>query len=795
MGNLPRLSIALAVEAQHEDAPSRPLLALTLASLREQIAETALDAEILVAVWGGRADAPSLDREAVWPVPLNGLDLRIVTVPDEVIVGHVPESQRHARFSLRALNVAIRRARAPHILCLQPGVVLSPGLLDAVVAEADAAGALCFSRTAHLPASALPGWPDPGDGAMHLQGLASALALDGRHHLRRFHETHRDASSRGYLYGAMRMVSARRFMLAPAKVLHALRGLPEWELRVENLGFMTMFQAFNHGIPVRFLSPDKAHWQVGAGQAKEILDPLDALELCATTADGSRLPLHIGYSARGWPTVNHAIDAFAWLRRNGYFDDVRIERCFVQNGDGGPFDIVAHGVVGQFPATLQANDADWGLGSLQLPETRPQVHAAPKGKCTVRYSGDSTPLPDCKDLEHVLSLPVAQLFATGRSGTTVLHAHLDGHPEVLHIPYAFFFPRLLRAGQERYDPVAACERVLTEHWAAPLFDTAVSPHTGGRLGADCRTMVRVDRRAFRQAVRAIAGSAPMTARELFCTFHLAYAWCLGADPKTARVLFHHLHHGDWLFPDQLIETANIDPVRPAECARPFPADLYVVPIRHPVSALISYKHFADTVGSTPEERADLHERYLRLLVQDWVRNDLLRRRSDSVLFLQLEEVKRDTPRAVQELCQRLGIDPTHPALGSMTFYGLPWHGDPYGKPSTGLRAEPSDSHADAADRAFLLALVGDLAEQQGYPLGCPAFSPEAALAAVQSSFEAPGPRWEDRIAHAGRHRQSRLAFAQAIIAQRSALAGLAGSIPNSQQLGPIGSPGLRESGR
>ncbi|PGH59308.1 hypothetical protein CRT60_01370 [Azospirillum palustre] len=785
MGNLPRLSIALAIEAQNEDAASRPLLALTLASLREQIAESELDAEILVAVWGGRADAFGLDREAVWPASLDGLDLRIVTVPDEVIAEYVPESQRHARFSLRALNVAIRRARAPRILCLLPGVVLSPGLLDAVVAGAD--DELCFSRTAHLPASSLPGWPDAGEGAMHLQGLASALALDGRHHLRRFHETHRDASRRGYLYGAMRMVSARRFMLAPTKVFHTLRGLPEWELRVENLGFMTMFQAFNHGIPVRFLSPDKAHWQVGAGTAKETPDPLDALELCATAADGSRMPLHIGYSARGWPTVNHAIDAFAWLRRNGYFDDVRIERCFAQNGDGGPFDILARGVAGQFPATLQANDADWGLGSLQLPETKPQVHAALKGRSTVRYSGGSTPLPGRKDLEHVLSLPVAQLFATGRSGTTVLHAHLDGHPEVLHIPYAFFFPRLLRAGQERYDPIAACERVLTEHWAAPLFDTAVSPHTGGRLGADCRTVVRVDRRTFRQAVRAIAGSAPMTERELFCTFHLAYAWCLGSDPKSAKVLLHHLHHGDWLFPDRLIETANINPLRSRECAYPFPADSYVVPVRHPVSALISYKHFADAVGHTPEERAELHERYLRLLVQDWVRTDILRRQSTPVLFLQLEAVKRDTPRAVQDLCRHLGIDPTHPALGSMTFYGLPWHGDPYGKPSTGLRAEPSDSQADAVDIAFLLALIGDLAEQQGYPLGCSAFSPELALATVRSSFDVPGPRWGDRVPYAEKHREARIAFAQAIIAQRSALAGGAGLSPIGQNPDPIGS--------
>ena len=57
----------------------------------------------------------------------------------------------------------------------------------------------------------------------------------------------------------------------------------------------------------------------------------------------------------------------------------------------------------------------------------------------VRLPTGSRPLPGPDTLEHVLVCPIAQLIVAGRSGSALIHAYLDGHPEVLHIPHTFKF--------------------------------------------------------------------------------------------------------------------------------------------------------------------------------------------------------------------------------------------------------------------------------------------------------------------------------------------------------------------
>ena len=80
---------------------------------------------------------------------------------------------------------------------------------------------------------------------------------------------------------------------------------------------------------------------------------------------------------------------------------------------------------------------------------------------------------------------------------------------------------------------------------------------------------------------------------------LAYGWAIGQDLQRVKVLFHHVHHGDWLWPDRLIDRSNCQPapLRPPHAV--LRADRYVVSVCHPDQALNSIVRFVAQLGLDP----------------------------------------------------------------------------------------------------------------------------------------------------------------------------------------------------
>ena len=176
----------------------------------------------------------------------------------------------------------------------------------------------------------------------------------------------------------------------------------------------------------------------------------------------------------------------------------------------------------------------------------------------VRFPTASRPLPGPDTLEHVLACPMAQLIVAGRSGSVLIHAYLDGHPQVLHIPHTFKFFDFVAVNPDLLvlDAATVCRRFVESPLTHFLFDSAKSVIIGGRLGREVNVFVEVDRQRFCEAFVSLMRGASSTHRSVFCGLVAAFGWCTGQEPTRATVLLHHLHHGDWLFPDVLIDRSN-----------------------------------------------------------------------------------------------------------------------------------------------------------------------------------------------------------------------------------------------
>lgn len=341
------------------------------------------------------------------------------------------------------------------------------------------------------------------------------------------------------------------------------------------------------------------------------------------------------------------------------------------------------------------------------------------------------------DLEAVSALPLVQLFATGRSGSMLVHSFLDGHPELLHVPQPFKFYDFVadNPGLTAVPKPEIVRRFVASH--GPLFDTRTSHLLGGRLGGAMDSYVLVDPRAFSNVVDALLGTSPFDHRRLFLALTLAYAHCVGQDVARARVVFQHVHHGDWLFPDALSERYNVRPVRDGAPAELLRADKLLISVREPFETYLATAAFTAKLGLSREAEVDTLETYLRLLVQDWQRIEPAEREYRARV-VRLEDLRADALGAMRSCASFLGIDAESPTLASSTFYGLPWFGDRFSPVSNTPRQERPKGSVGWQDAAFLETLVRAAARRHGYPTtGETAWRRMWRLARLAMSFVAP----------------------------------------------------------
>mgnify|MGYP006270864623 FL=1 len=308
------------------------------------------------------------------------------------------------------------------------------------------------------------------------------------------------------------------------------------------------------------------------------------------------------------------------------------------------------------------------------------------------------------------------MFVIGRSGSGLVHAFLDGHPEVLHIPHTFKFYDFVAANDDLHDAAAEAwaDRLLATPALAFLFDSSRSVIVGGRLGTDMGVTVLVDAVQFRAAFLSAVGTRRLTATEAFVGIVLAYGWAIGQDLNRVRVLFHHVHHGDWLWPEQLIDRSNCQPPPKRPASAVLQADRYLVSVCDPDQALNSIVRFVAQLGLDTAAQIETREQLIRLLAQDWRRAHFLRAGTE-IHAVRLEDLRADALRTMRTCAAWLGIDASAPSLTALTYYGFEWFGDIYTSPSSTVKPVTTRRLPPWQDRIYLAELLDGMPSAMGYP--------------------------------------------------------------------------------
>lgn len=325
------------------------------------------------------------------------------------------------------------------------------------------------------------------------------------------------------------------------------------------------------------------------------------------------------------------------------------------------------------------------------------------------------PLPSPDDLGRLCRQRYAVLVVAGRSGSGLIHAYLDGHRQVAQIPAIWKFHDFLAAHRQvlQAPPDAAAAAFVAFPAHALLFDTQLSAMHTGTLGPDGDLVVRIDQARFARALVSALGGPAGDARRLLCAVVLAYEWCLGRDLRDARAVLHHLHHGDWLWPELLIDRFNLggaDPIAdPRGALKP---DLLLVSTRTPLEILRSYPALAAAVTESGPARVAYFETLLRLLIQDWLRARAAAGSDIPTLAVRLEDMKADRAATLGALCRSLGVDAADPALAATTYFGQAWTEDSWSERRRAAVAAQPEIGAAASwqDEAFVLGGLAGLSD-------------------------------------------------------------------------------------
>ena len=207
----------------------------------------------------------------------------------------------------------------------------------------------------------------------------------------------------------------------------------------------------------------------------------------------------------------------------------------------------------------------------------------------------------------------------------------------------------------------------------------------------------------------------LTWRTVFLAIVLAYGWVIGQDLARVQIVFHHVHHGDWLWPEQLLERSNYHTPLPAPLAEVLHADRFIVSLREPRDAWMAYRRFIDGQQLGDPARLNFQEQFTRLLLQDWDRLTFLERSGADTFVARLEDLREDSAEVMRQCADWLGIDASEAALNNLTYYGFEWFGDIYTPPSSTVHSTRPKSSLDWQDRWLCDAVLARPAEAHRYP--------------------------------------------------------------------------------
>ncbi len=248
------------------------------------------------------------------------------------------------------------------------------------------------------------------------------------------------------------------------------------------------------------------------------------------------------------------------------------------------------------------------------------------------------------------------------------------------------------------------------------FDTQKSIHLNGRLGPSKNKTIVLCKKTFKKNLELIFHQEKLISRSDFIkAFIIAYemTWNKKHLPKTFLM---HLHHGDWLTPESCIEKSNLY-VTPDTSPENLPNKILIA-LRNPADALDSVEKYVQSIPCNDSEKANLFEKYLILLIQDWLRIKLIKEKGIDQKIIRLEDLRKNTDYEIKELAKWLNIVPDTKILTQPTFFGETWWGDQYSQCNNKIHSPvpPILPNKYNQDHVFLYSLIGGVAAEYNYQI-------------------------------------------------------------------------------
>lgn len=311
------------------------------------------------------------------------------------------------------------------------------------------------------------------------------------------------------------------------------------------------------------------------------------------------------------------------------------------------------------------------------------------------------------------------MLCCGRSGSLLLQSFLDSHPEILQIPtiFKFFdFYNFLKEKEIPFEKKYISKAFVEFKGHEALFDSDKSIHLSNRLGENKNESIKVSKKKFIENFESLRTYNIKDPRELLISLHLAYdnAW-RNSKNDHQKVLLMHLHHGDWLNPEKLIEKYNLSTVSNNYLQSLMP-DKILFAIRNPLDCLKSVEKIAYSNSQLCAQ--EQYEIYMRLLVQDWLRLQAFHRRGLKIKVIKLEELRLNQEKIISCIADWLNISGASQSLNKITLFGLPWWGDFYSRTTASLHPPepPILPNSNNPDHVFVYSLISEQILRQGYPL-------------------------------------------------------------------------------
>jgi len=308
--------------------------------------------------------------------------------------------------------------------------------------------------------------------------------------------------------------------------------------------------------------------------------------------------------------------------------------------------------------------------------------------------------------QQVEGLPWCALVTTGRTGTDFFQSLLDSHPEAFVFNGQFYFHDFWAASKAANvdgplstndiadELINANQKKFRSH-----LDTV---ERKDKLGEGRNQSINIDTGEFRGHLLGLLKDRVPTSRSFLIATYVAYALCLGQDPSTKILFFHHQHRIGRLRP-----FLNDFPESKIICMTRDPRALYV-------SGVENWRR-NNSAADSPHFPLYILWRAVDEILP-------LKKYTDGRLrVLKLEDLSDE--KTLLDICQWLGIS-FDPCMKESTWGGMRWWGDEISQnqiPETErgfsktMATNQWEQKLGALDKTVLNYLLADVLEWYGYP--------------------------------------------------------------------------------